>query len=159
MNTLIEDLLTLARQGKAVTETEAVDLTAVVEECWETVATGKASLSIEGNCRTIVANKSRLKQLLENLIRNAVEHGGSDVTVTVGGLRDGFYVEDDGPGIPEDGIESVFEAGYSTNAEGTGFGLSIVQRIVEAHEWNIRATRGAEGGARFEITDVAFANE
>ena len=159
MNTLIEDLLTLARQGKTVTETEAVDLTAVVEDCWKTVATAEASLNIEGNRRWIVANKSRLKQLLENLIRNAVEHGGSDVTVTAGGLGDGFYIEDDGPGIPKDDIESVFEAGYSTNAEGTGFGLSIVQRIVEAHEWNIRATRGAEGGARFEITDVAFANE
>jgi signal transduction histidine kinase len=53
----------------------------------------------------------------------------------------------------------VFEVGYSTNAEGTGFGLSIVQQIVEAHDWDIRITGRSEGGARFEITGVEYAAE
>jgi signal transduction histidine kinase len=76
------------------------------------------------------------------------------VTVTVGSLPRGFYVEDDGPGIPPDDRESVFEAGYTTEREGTGFGLSIVQTIAEAHGWDIMVTEGSEGGARFEVTGV-----
>jgi PAS domain S-box-containing protein len=154
MRALIEELLTLAREGEAVTETETVNLATVVRECWEIVETAEASLTIETETdRTVVADKPRLKQLLENLIRNAVEHGGSTVDVTVGGLDNGFYIEDNGPGIPEDDAAAVFEAEYSTNDEGTGFGLSIVQRIAEAHGWTIHVTNS--GGARFEITGVA----
>ena len=158
MDLLIKNLLTLAREGRVVADTDVVDLTTVVRECWSTVETAEASLSIESDVR-IVADEARLKQLLENLIRNAVEHGGSTVTVTVGELENGFYIEDDGQGVSEDDAEAVFEAGYSTNSEGTGFGLSIVQRIVEAHGWNISLTTSSTGGARFEIIGVEFSNE
>ncbi len=188
MEALIDDLLELARQGDPVGETEPVDLDAMLERCWETVATANATLRV-GTDRPIHADPSRLRQLVENLYRNSVEHGstssraesddsvehgstgsrtesgdtvehgGSDVTVTVGELGDGFYVEDDGPGIPDDKREDVFEAGYSTTDEGTGFGLSIVGEIVEAHGWTITATEGTDGGARFEITGVSFADE
>ncbi|GAB7010206.1 PAS domain S-box protein [Halorubrum trueperi] len=157
METLIDDLLTLAREGAGTADTKAVDFAAVVAECWEIVDTNEASLILECD-RTIVADEPRLKQLFENLIRNAVEHGGSTVTVTVGELEDGFYFEDDGPGIPEGEAETVFEVGYSTNAEGTGFGLSIVKQIVKAHDWEIRVISGSEGGARFEITGVEFSS-
>jgi len=78
------------------------------------------------------------------------------VAVTVGALPDGFYIEDDGPGIPADERDDVFDAGYSTTEEGTGFGLSIVQQIADAHGWDIRVTDGSDGGARFEITGVEF---
>jgi PAS domain S-box-containing protein len=155
METLIEDLLTLAREGESATDTNAVDLAAVVAESWATVDTAEASLALETE-RTIVADEVRLKQLFENLIRNAVEHGGDAVTVTIGELADGFYIEDTGAGISEADAEAVFEAGYSTNAGGTGFGLSIVQRIVEAHGWDIRVADRSEGGVRFEITGVEF---
>lgn len=74
---------------------------------------------------------------MENLFSNAIDHGGEDVTVTVGTVNDGFYVEDDGPGITEDRRGDVFTAGYSTGDEGTGFGLSIVKQVVEAHDWDI----------------------
>ena len=67
-----------------------------------------------------------------------------------------FYVEDDGPGVPEADRDDVFEAGYSGSAEGTGFGLSIVRRVAEAHGWTVRVIDGAAGGARFEFTDVEF---
>jgi len=166
MDALIADLLELARQGDPVGETEPVDLGAVPEGCWETVATADATLRVETD-RSICADPSRLRQLFENLYRNSVEHGstgaadtGAGVTVTVGDLDggDGFYVEDDGPGIPADRREDVFEAGYSTTGEGTGFGLSIVAEIVEAHGWEIGVTDAADGGARFEITGVSFAD-
>ena len=76
------------------------------------------------------------------------------MTVTVGDLADGFHVSDDGPGIPESDRDRIFESGFTTDDEGTGFGLSIAAEIVEAHGWEVRATESADGGARFEITGV-----
>jgi signal transduction histidine kinase len=55
------------------------------------------------------------------------------VTVRVGQLPEGFYVEDNGPGIPENEREQVFGYGHTTSEEGTGFGLSIVATIADAH--------------------------
>ena len=171
MGTLIEDLLTLARQGETVVEPEPIDLGAVAEACWANVETDDAELSVAID-RTVLADESRVKQLLENLVRNSVEHGstssraepddaiehaGDGVTITVGALPDGFYVEDTGPGIPESERGDVFEAGYSTNRNGTGFGLSIVAEVVDAHGWEISVVEGSDGGARFEITGVEFA--
>ncbi len=88
--------------------------------------------------------------------QDAVEHGGSGVTVTVDDLADGFFLEDDGCGIPADRREQVFEPGYSTASEGTGYRLGIVERIVDANGWSITVTEGSDGGARFEITGVEF---
>jgi len=156
MRALIEDLLTLAREGEA--EYGRSSLESVVEECWTTVNTGEASLHVETD-RTIQADLTRLGQVFENLFRNAVEHGGDDVTVVVGELDGGFYVEDDGPGIAEDERDAVFEAGYSTATAGTGLGLSIVTEIIDAHGWQIRLTEGSEGGARFEITQVGVGTD
>ncbi|MDY6819043.1 MAG: PAS domain S-box protein [Halobacteriales archaeon] len=150
---LIEDLLTLAREGERVGDLEPVTLADTLEGCWRNVETADATLVTKTD-QTIHADSSRLKELLENLLRNAVEHGGDDVTITVGDLDTGFYVADDGPGIPEDEREQVFETGYSTRNEGTGFGLNICKEIAEAHGWDIRVTDGEDGGARFEITNV-----
>jgi signal transduction histidine kinase len=90
------------------------------------------------------------------LFRNAVEHGGSNVTIRVGALADGagFYVADDGVGIPESDRDVVFEYGYTTAEDGTGFGMAIVKEIVDAHGWEIRVTEEADGGTCFEITGV-----
>ncbi|MFB6186982.1 MAG: PAS domain S-box protein, partial [Halobacteriaceae archaeon] len=150
---LIEDMLTLARKGKQVSDTQPVEVASLVETCWDNVETANATLAADLDS-TIQADRSRLQQLLENLIRNAVEHGGEDVTVRVGALADGFFVADDGPGIPEDERDSVFEPGYSTDPDGTGFGLPIVKRIAEAHNWEVKVTEGTDGGARFEFTDI-----
>lgn len=152
MERLIEDLLTLAREGEAVGEPEPVRLAEFVDSCWSTVETRQATLRLDTDL-TVRADESRLAQVFENLFRNAIEHADDDVTITVGELEDGsgFFVEDDGPGIPEDEREDVFKSGYSTSSDGTGFGLAIVDQIVEAHGWRIAVTEGA-AGARFEIT-------
>jgi len=157
MERLIADLLTLARQGSTLEETKRVRLQEVVERSWNSVETGEATSAVETE-RSILADPDRLQQLLENLVRNAVEHGGSDVTVTVDDLDDGFYVADDGPGIPEEEREEVFERGYTTEEGGTGFGLAIVERIAEAHDWSVEVTQST-GGTRFEITGVESAGE
>lgn len=158
MHTLIDDLLTLARQGEAIGAVDDVDVAETVEKCWQTVETGTATLDIETE-RVIRANESRFRQLLENLLRNAVEHGGEGVMVTVGDLDDGgIYVADDGRGIPASERDRVLESGYSTGS-GTGFGLSIVEEIAEAHGWDVHPTEGTEGGARFEIRGVGSLRE
>ena len=150
---LIEDLLTLAQEGEAADEVEPVALADVAESSWQTVESQSATLETLAT-QTLQADQSRLKQLFENLYRNAIEHGGGDVTVSVGTMDDGFYVADTGPGIPEDDREEVFKTGYSTNEEGTGFGLRIVTQVVEAHGWDIRVTDSNDDGARFEVTGV-----
>ncbi|MFB6304277.1 MAG: GAF domain-containing protein [Haloferacaceae archaeon] len=151
---LIEDLLTVARQGgEGSADLEPVRLAEVAERCWRNVATEDAVLEVETDL-VVRAAPARLTQLLENLVGNAVEHGGPDVTVTVGECEGGFYVEDDGPGIPPAERDRVFEAGYSTAHRGTGFGLRIVEQAADVHGWEVRAVEGRDGGARFEITGV-----
>jgi signal transduction histidine kinase len=153
MTALIDDLLTLAREGDPVTDAEPVDLGRVVGSCWRTVDTVDATLRNEAE-GMILADEGRLRQLLENLIRNAIEHGGEGVSVTVGTLPDGFYVADDGPGIDPDRREEVFDAGHSTSQSGTGFGLRIVEQVADAHGWSVRAVESEAGGARFEVTGI-----
>jgi signal transduction histidine kinase len=103
-----------------------------------------------------MGDRERVQQLFENLIRNAIDHGGDDVEITVGSLPDGsgFYVADNGPGIPSDQREDVFGSGVTTDANGTGFGLAIVKEIVDAHDWRITIVESSSGGARFEISHV-----
>ena len=153
MSELIDDLLELARQGEPASDPEPVDLSSVARNCWGHVETADASLVVDADL-TILADRSRLQQLLENLFGNAIRHGGDDVTVTIGARDGGFFVEDDGPGITADDREHVFELRYSTSEEGTGFGLNIVREIAEAHGWSVSLTEGTDGGARFAFGDV-----
>jgi PAS domain S-box-containing protein len=158
MEELLDDLLTLARQGEEITDRSAVDIELAARQCWDTVNSPKTSLDVETSM-TLSADEGRLRQLFENLFRNSVEHGSTNgqsesVTITVGELEDGFYVADDGVGIPSSEHDEVFESGYSTSANGTGFGLAIVDEIATAHGWDVDVTDSESGGARFEITDV-----
>lgn len=154
MRDLIADLLELARGDERVSAMELVDLGELAGQCWNAVETGDATLVNEAETH-FHADQSQLRQLLENLIRNAVEHGGDDVTITIGDQPDGFYVADDGQGIPPEDREQVFEPGYSTSTEGTGFGLSIIRQITEAHGWTVSLDTSTDGGIRFDVTGVA----
>jgi len=154
MEELVADTLTLARQGRVVAEAEPIEMVNVVGTCWKAVSTEEATIEIDDEI-TITGDRSRLQHVFENLFRNAIEHGGKEVTVRVGQLdEDGIYVEDTGPGIPEDERTVVFEPGHSSASDGTGFGLTIVRRIAEAHGWQVTITEADGGGARFEFTGV-----
>ncbi|WP_439025430.1 PAS domain-containing protein [Haloarchaeobius sp. DT45] len=199
MQAIIDDTLTLARQGKTVGETTPVPITSLVGQCWRMVETDGAKLDLRDEF-SLCGDRDRVQNVFENLFRNSVEHGaprasgeagdsvehgstsnrtqsgdsveqsstgnrtqsgdsvkhGDDgVTIGIGRLGDcGFYVEDDGPGIPVDQREAVFEPGHSTAENGTGFGLAIVNRVADAHGWDLTVTTGSEGGARFEFTGV-----
>lgn len=175
MERLIDDLLTLARDGKTVGTVEPIDLEAAVRDAWEHVDTKEATLAVDGDLGSIAADRDRLASLFENLARNAIEHGGEDVTVRVGRLTDdprqedgatgeptgepGFYVEDDGTGIPPSKRDRVLEQGYTSSDDGTGLGLVIVEGIADAHGWSVSVTDAPSGGARFEITGVESTGE
>ncbi|WP_277540757.1 sensor histidine kinase [Haloarcula laminariae] len=171
MEVLIEDVLALARQGQSIAERERVTLSAAAADAWDVVDSGPSTLTVESD-GTVLADGTRFQQLLENLFRNAVEHGsaspdsqahqdaaehgGDGVEIRLGVLDGdaGFFVADDGIGIPVADREAVLESGFSTSSDGTGLGLSIVTEIVAAHGWEIRVTSSDAGGARFEITGV-----
>jgi len=156
MEEIVEDTLTLARNGQRVGEMKPVNLVNTIGKCWELVATSAATLEVEDDI-TIRADPDRARHICENLLRNAVEHGGDDVTVRIGQADEHtIYFEDDGPGIPEDEWDAVFDPGYSSASDGTGLGLAIVQRLAEAHGWDIELTESESGGARFEFTGVGI---
>lgn len=152
MRAIIEDLLALAREGEMVTQIAPIDVLEVVEDAWAGVETGNAELRLESELN-LYADETQLTRLFENLFHNAIEHGGEEVTVRVGKLEDGhgFYVADDGPGIPPADREAILDRGYSGDEDGTGLGLSIVKRITEAHDWSIGVDESDAGGARLEI--------
>ncbi|MFC6614132.1 PAS domain S-box protein [Halopenitus salinus] len=114
-----------------------------------------ASLHVEGPI-DVRGDESAVRRLFENLIGNSIEHGEGTVRIRIGPLRgeDGFYLEDDGPGIPPENRERVFVPGFSTkvNGEGIGIGMASVHQIIEEHDWEIEVTDATElGGVRFEI--------
>jgi signal transduction histidine kinase len=153
----------LAEQGYVVEERTSLVLDELASEAWDNVDTREAQLDASGTTR-VFGERKRLLQIFENLFRNAVEHGGADVTVRVrpielfhtstrGGDQaesDGFIVEDDGEGLPDDPDLDLFESGASTS--GSGLGLTIAERIIDAHGWEITAGEAPRGGAQFKIT-------
>lgn len=159
MDQIITNMLELAKMGAKVNDLEPISLPDLLESCWNSIAESEATLDIETDV-TIHGDATRLAQVFENLFRNAIEHGSADVTITVGLLEDesGIFVKDDGPGIPSSKRQTALEWGRTTSDTGTGFGLTIVQEIVEAHGWDLQITTATDGGARFEISGVEFAD-
>ncbi|MFC4405302.1 histidine kinase N-terminal 7TM domain-containing protein [Haloarchaeobius iranensis] len=155
MQEIIDDTLRLARLETQALDEEWVSLHAAAVDAWELVETGDATLAVDADA-SVYADPGRLQTLLENCFRNSVEHGspdgGTDLTVSVGVLDDGFYVADDGVGVPDAVRDDLFEMGVSTDEDGTGFGLAIVQRTAQDHGWTVELV--ADDGARFEVRGV-----
>lgn len=152
LESLIDDLANVMQKGNLVTDVESVEIDDVFRS-WDTFETLPESLDILDS-KPIMADKQALIRLAENLIKNTVEHAGDEAVIRVGTLSDGFYYEDDGPGIPEHQHENVFNPGFTTKEDGTGFGMVSIKQIVMAHGWTITIKESEAGGARFEFTDV-----
>ncbi|MFC7058001.1 sensor histidine kinase [Halovenus salina] len=171
MEQLIQDVLTLSQEAHESAETEPLELAAVARDAWENVATGEATLTVRTDV-TVLAHRTRLLRLFENLFRNAVEHGrqtngepadengdplGVEVETVDDGDSVGFAVVDDGPGIDATDQEHLFEGGYTTADDGTGLGLTIVEEIADSHGWTVQVGEAEESGARFEVIGVTVA--
>ena len=156
---LVDDTLRFARES-TVDDLEPVDVATVARGAWETAPTEEATLDVRPVGR-VLADPEALRRLFENLYRNAVEHARPDVTVTfgpcVGDDGPGFFVADDGPGVPPDDRDRAFDRSFST--AGGGVGLAVVRQVATAHGWSVRVTDATDGGARFEVTGVAAADE
>jgi nitrogen-specific signal transduction histidine kinase len=150
MDQLIEDVLAKARGNQDLTQ-ESLSITECARTAWSNVATGTASLEIEAD-RTLEANSGQLLQLFENFFGNSIEHGGDDVTVRLGYTDTGFFVADNGHGIPEQNRENIFDREVTYSDQGTGYGLAIVSDIVNEHGWVVSVRESDNGGARFDVT-------
>jgi signal transduction histidine kinase/DNA-binding NarL/FixJ family response regulator len=189
IETLIDDLLELAHEATEDPDREPIRLSDLLDHCRGTVDTDGVTLRAETDrsIRADESRVQQcFENLIRNSVEHgstgsraspgdSVEHGSTGsrpaaddsveradgVTVTVGELSDGsgIYVEDDGPGIPPEKRDRIFDAGYSTRRDGTGFGLAIVERIVDSHGWEIAVAESETGGARFEITGVEFVDD
>ncbi|MFC7226209.1 HAMP domain-containing histidine kinase [Salinirubellus salinus] len=133
---------------------ERLDFEALVRSVWRDLATPRDDLLVEGTLE-FRGDPDAVDRLLMNLVSNALDHAGPDVTVWAGSIdEDGFYVEDDGAGIPPSEREAVFDPGHSSGGDGHGFGLTSVEHVADAHDWAVLVDEGREGGARFEVRDV-----
>lgn len=155
---ILEDALTITREREP-TNVELVDLSTVAERAWSHVETGAVTLETTDGL-SIECDVGRVEQLFENVFRNAIEHGDSVTTIRVGPLGTGeatsrgFFIADDGTGIPEEDRQRVLEDGYTTSEDGTGLGLSIISGISESHGWHMQITDSHTGGAQIEISGI-----
>lgn len=148
IDSLADEGLTFVRAGRKIKERAPVELEAIADDCWETSGDERGHLSVVPV--TIYGESERLRMILNQLFENALVHNGGEVTVTVGPLDGrGFYVEDDGRGIPEDERELVFDRGYTTASDRDGHGLALVDEIANAHGWSVGL--GDAEGTRIEI--------
>ena len=169
LDLLIQDLLTISalESGRMQLNLQPVELHLLVEKVLtdlQAKAKNKnVSLANELAELTASADASRLEQVLANLIDNAVKYGRAQGLVRVGGkkLADGkleIFVQDDGPGIPSEALDRVFERFYrvdkarSRDQGGTGLGLSIVKHIVHSHGGEVWAKSELGKGATFFFT-------
>ncbi len=152
---LVARLLGLARHESSLDADEPVPLDRVARDAWSSVRTDDATLAVRIGA-AVEADAERLRTLLEHLFRNAVDHAGGDVTVSVERLPDGegFAVADDGAGLPADDADRLFDAGVSSEG-GTGLGLAVVATVADEHGWEPSAT--SDDGARFAFRGVTFA--
>jgi signal transduction histidine kinase len=161
---MIDILLVTVRGSEADVDRTPMVLADVAAAAWDDLSPERAELVVETDL-TIRADPVHVRHLLKNLFSNSLEHGstgdtgdsdGADLTVRIGALEGGagFYVEDDGTGIPEVVRDAVIEAGYTTKSDGIGLGLTFVANLVDTYDWEWTITASRSGGARFEFTGV-----
>ena len=160
---LVSDMLTLASaEAGQLVEPRPIELGGFFEDLRRDLPLfGERDFQLQAVAGTLEADPDRLTQVLRNLVRNAVAHTEPRGRVIVAArARDGgleIAVSDDGPGIPPDQLERVFErfhrvdGGRSREDGGSGLGLAIARAIVEAHGGQIQAESAPGQGATFRI--------
>jgi signal transduction histidine kinase len=159
MAATLEDILTLARTGRAREPVRRVDLAALADAVVEEFREQGLAAEMRASPRAVLAvQPNLLRRALRNLVDNALAYGGSAaVTVEAGSGGIEMRVEDDGPGIPADRIEEVLEPfrrlDSSRNREsgGAGLGLAIAQAVAQAHGGRLELENRSEGGLRASL--------
>ncbi|HET8756766.1 MAG TPA: HAMP domain-containing sensor histidine kinase, partial [Solirubrobacteraceae bacterium] len=165
MGVLVEDLLTLARLDEiAEAPHRSVDLGALAEDAVSdarVTAPDRRITLAAGPGTTVLGDAHQLRQVLANLMRNALVHTpagtGIDVSVANGDGNVRLVVRDHGPGLPTEDPGALFErfwraeGGRERGRAGAGLGLAIVAAIVDAHGGSVGAANAADGGAVFSV--------
>ncbi|WP_229124798.1 PAS domain S-box protein [Halapricum desulfuricans] len=152
MEVLLEDMRDLARAGLPVRDPAVVDVADTARAGRESVD-AELDLTLADGLPTVEADGDRLEDVFTECFENVAVHTDGE-SVRVEPADGGFAIEDDGPGIPEGERGRVFEAGYTTDPDRTGFGLAIVEWIGDAHGWSVTAEASSSGGTRIVVTDV-----
>ncbi|KAA9397074.1 hybrid sensor histidine kinase/response regulator [Haloarcula sp. CBA1130] len=151
VETLLTDLSRIGSIACPVSETASLSLADVATEVWAAASYEDATVEVATDA-TIDAENDRLQVLLRELFDNAVTHSEGSVTVTIGDTDSGFYVADDGPGIPDADRDEVFKQGFGTTTEGEGYGLFLVDTAARAHGWTVSVGESESGGTRIDVT-------
>lgn len=149
---LTTHLLEFVRSGDL--DDAPLELRALVRAAVDAVGADRFELELPDGELPTRGDRPRLLEALINLLTNAAQAGEEKATVrlTVNGRAAVITVSDRGPGVPADQLEQIFEPFHTTRVRGTGLGLPIARRIVEAHGGTITVDNRPEGGARFTIT-------
>jgi PAS domain S-box-containing protein len=165
MQEMIDALLQYSRvhtRGDEFVEVDAEAVSAETLKSLELLVEDHSATVEVGELPPVRADRSQLGQVFQNLLKNAVQHGGSEPTVAVDAVREDdrvhFEVVDDGEGIPESQQDRIFEI-FKGNSDGTGIGLAMCKRIVERHEGEIRVESTPGEGATFHFTMPAVDEE
>ena len=162
---LIDELLHYSRAGQSELDLQPVDLNEIVEsianDLQAAFADKTVSLKVAPNLPQIVADRVRVKQILQNLIANAIKYNDNAEPLVEVGFRDEnppvFFVKDNGIGIPEVHHEKIFRIfkrlhGKGEYGGGFGAGLTIVKKLIEKHNGRIWLDPDSDQGARFCFT-------
>jgi PAS domain S-box-containing protein len=162
METLIDDLLNYARAGRASTQFEEVDTGRLIHDLIFLLSPPEGmKIAVAPDMPVFVTARAPLEQVFRNLVANAIRHhdrkdGSIQVSARDAGDAFEFAVEDDGPGIPERFHAKIFEMFQQVRsrdaAGGSGLGLALVKRTVEAHGGEVSLRPQAGRGARFTFT-------
>jgi signal transduction histidine kinase len=122
----------------------------------------KLNVEVGGEALDIEADEQLLRQVLFNLVLNAIQAVGEGGKIQIFVRRDGateamLEVRDDGPGVPPENRQEIFKPYFTTHQKGTGLGLAVVQQIVLAHGWEIASTGNEPRGAIFRISRLKIA--
>ncbi|HKO95264.1 MAG TPA: ATP-binding protein [Polyangiaceae bacterium] len=163
LNDLVSDMMNLARPQRP--QLSCVDAVATAREVVQLAAqSGRAVSDVRISCSgaeqaLICADSAQLRQLIWNLVRNAVQasRAGSEVRVSVNTQKGldhelaELLVQDDGVGLSEQARERIFDAFFTTRAQGTGVGLAVVKRIADDHQFTIDVESQSGRGATFRV--------
>ena len=159
MQAMVSEILEFLEDSYQPESLERVDPVAMLRAICADAPWGEASVSINGSARALLARPLALKRCLTNLVENAVRYGGhATITFDDRPERVGISIRDNGPGIPAESLERVFDPFYRVESSrnrdsgGTGLGLTIAHEVAVSHGGNLTLSNLPGGGLEALLT-------